>query len=208
MKRWLFARRLLKAFASSSVPFLLLSSSTFAEKIHQDVHKFEFAAAFMSAFVDLPLSLLKNIFKFLLDQKNIWNWNTIYLQFNKCSISNNSFVCFLCFSQLHVTSVCHLSVRSPAGWVCSTTGCSYLLTKKGDNILFFHLFLQLFSRQLTEEKWSFFHSSRSHVHRPSCVATEVERLNTLLQKKIGQSILGKVGEKNPCSLLTLIKKIW
>uniref|UniRef100_A0A3B3D860 Eukaryotic elongation factor 2 kinase n=1 Tax=Oryzias melastigma TaxID=30732 RepID=A0A3B3D860_ORYME len=62
----------------------------------------------------------------------------------------------------------------------------------GDNILFFHLFLQLFSRQLTEEKWSFFHSSRSHVHRPSCVATEVERLNTLLQKKIGQSILGKV----------------
>uniref|UniRef100_A0A8C6L2E8 Eukaryotic elongation factor 2 kinase n=1 Tax=Nothobranchius furzeri TaxID=105023 RepID=A0A8C6L2E8_NOTFU len=45
---------------------------------------------------------------------------------------------------------------------------------------------------LTEEKWSFFHSSRAHVHRPSCVATEVERLNTLLQKKIGQSILGKV----------------
>lgn len=46
--------------------------------------------------------------------------------------------------------------------------------------------------QLTEEKWSFYHSSRAHVHRPSCVATEVERLNTLLQKKIGQSILGKV----------------
>uniref|UniRef100_A0A8C8DRB4 Eukaryotic elongation factor 2 kinase n=1 Tax=Oryzias sinensis TaxID=183150 RepID=A0A8C8DRB4_9TELE len=45
---------------------------------------------------------------------------------------------------------------------------------------------------LTDEKWSFFHSSRSHVHRPSCVATEVERLNTLLQKKIGQSNLGKV----------------
>ncbi|XP_067343874.1 eukaryotic elongation factor 2 kinase isoform X7 [Channa argus] len=45
---------------------------------------------------------------------------------------------------------------------------------------------------LTEEKWSFFHSSRAHVHRPSCVATEVERLNTLLQKKIGQSVLGKV----------------
>ncbi|XP_071318599.1 eukaryotic elongation factor 2 kinase isoform X6 [Trachinotus anak] len=45
---------------------------------------------------------------------------------------------------------------------------------------------------LTEEKWSFFHSSRAHVHRPSCVATEVERLNTLMQKKIGQSILGKV----------------
>ncbi|KAM9426817.1 eukaryotic elongation factor 2 kinase isoform 1-T2 [Pholidichthys leucotaenia] len=47
-------------------------------------------------------------------------------------------------------------------------------------------------RRLTEEKWSFLHSSRAHVHRPSCVATEVERLNTLLQKKIGQSILGKV----------------
>ncbi|XP_070846737.1 eukaryotic elongation factor 2 kinase isoform X2 [Chaetodon trifascialis] len=45
---------------------------------------------------------------------------------------------------------------------------------------------------LTEEKWSFFHSSRAHVHRSSCVATEVERLNTLLQKKLGQSILGKV----------------
>ncbi|XP_039990363.1 eukaryotic elongation factor 2 kinase isoform X4 [Xiphias gladius] len=45
---------------------------------------------------------------------------------------------------------------------------------------------------LTEEKWSFYHSSRAHVHRSSCVATEVERLNTLLQKKIGQSILGKV----------------
>ncbi|XP_026206803.1 eukaryotic elongation factor 2 kinase isoform X2 [Anabas testudineus] len=45
---------------------------------------------------------------------------------------------------------------------------------------------------LTEEKWSFYHSSRAHVHRPSCVATEVERLNALMQKKIGQSILGKV----------------
>ncbi|XP_037610687.1 eukaryotic elongation factor 2 kinase isoform X4 [Sebastes umbrosus] len=47
-------------------------------------------------------------------------------------------------------------------------------------------------RRLTEEKWSFYHSSRAHVHRPSCVATEVERLSALLQKKIGQSILGKV----------------
>uniref|UniRef100_A0A673BVD4 Eukaryotic elongation factor 2 kinase n=1 Tax=Sphaeramia orbicularis TaxID=375764 RepID=A0A673BVD4_9TELE len=45
---------------------------------------------------------------------------------------------------------------------------------------------------LTEEKWSFFHSSRAHVHRPSCVATEVERLSALMQKKIGQSVLGKV----------------
>ncbi|XP_068610486.1 eukaryotic elongation factor 2 kinase isoform X1 [Brachionichthys hirsutus] len=48
------------------------------------------------------------------------------------------------------------------------------------------------TRRLTEEKWSFYHSSRAHVHRSSCVATEVERLNALLQKKIGQSILGKV----------------
>ncbi|XP_056901718.1 eukaryotic elongation factor 2 kinase isoform X2 [Takifugu flavidus] len=47
-------------------------------------------------------------------------------------------------------------------------------------------------RRLTEEKWSFFHSSRAHVHRSSCAATEVERINALLQKKIGQSILGKV----------------
>uniref|UniRef100_A0A8C6UK36 Eukaryotic elongation factor 2 kinase n=1 Tax=Neogobius melanostomus TaxID=47308 RepID=A0A8C6UK36_9GOBI len=46
--------------------------------------------------------------------------------------------------------------------------------------------------QLTEERWSFFHSSRAHVHRSSCVATEVERLSSLLQKKIGQSVLGKV----------------
>lgn len=45
---------------------------------------------------------------------------------------------------------------------------------------------------LTEEKWNFYHSSRAHVHRPSCVATEVERLSGLLQRKIGQSVLGKV----------------
>uniref|UniRef100_A0A3Q3NJK4 Eukaryotic elongation factor 2 kinase n=1 Tax=Labrus bergylta TaxID=56723 RepID=A0A3Q3NJK4_9LABR len=45
---------------------------------------------------------------------------------------------------------------------------------------------------LTEENWSFYHSSRAHVHRSSCVATEVERLNALLQTKIGQSNLGKV----------------
>ncbi|XP_050979869.1 eukaryotic elongation factor 2 kinase isoform X4 [Labeo rohita] len=48
-------------------------------------------------------------------------------------------------------------------------------------------------RRLTEEKWTFYHSSRSHIHRPSCVAMEVERLNTmLLERKIGKSILGKV----------------
>ncbi|XP_041938796.1 eukaryotic elongation factor 2 kinase isoform X4 [Alosa sapidissima] len=49
------------------------------------------------------------------------------------------------------------------------------------------------SPQLTDEKWSFYHSSRSHIHRPSCVAVEVERLNSLVQeRKIGKSILGKV----------------
>uniref|UniRef100_A0A8C3AX01 Eukaryotic elongation factor 2 kinase n=1 Tax=Cyclopterus lumpus TaxID=8103 RepID=A0A8C3AX01_CYCLU len=42
------------------------------------------------------------------------------------------------------------------------------------------------------ENWSFYHSSRAHVHRSSCVATEVERLSALMQKKIGQSVLGKV----------------
>ncbi|KPP60998.1 eukaryotic elongation factor 2 kinase-like, partial [Scleropages formosus] len=48
-------------------------------------------------------------------------------------------------------------------------------------------------RRVTEEKWSFFHTSRSHIHRPSCVAVEVERLNALeLERKIGKSILGKV----------------
>ncbi|XP_034414462.1 eukaryotic elongation factor 2 kinase isoform X2 [Cyclopterus lumpus] len=47
-------------------------------------------------------------------------------------------------------------------------------------------------RRLTEENWSFYHSSRAHVHRSSCVATEVERLSALMQKKIGQSVLGKV----------------
>uniref|UniRef100_A0AAY4BJ79 Eukaryotic elongation factor 2 kinase n=1 Tax=Denticeps clupeoides TaxID=299321 RepID=A0AAY4BJ79_9TELE len=47
--------------------------------------------------------------------------------------------------------------------------------------------------QLTEEKWSMFHTSRSNIHRPSCVAMEMERLNALmLEKKIGKSILGKV----------------
>ncbi|XP_033887456.3 eukaryotic elongation factor 2 kinase-like isoform X5 [Acipenser ruthenus] len=48
-------------------------------------------------------------------------------------------------------------------------------------------------RRLTEEKWKVYHASRSHVHRPSCVAVEVERLNALvLEKKIGRSNLGKV----------------
>ncbi|XP_051530145.1 eukaryotic elongation factor 2 kinase isoform X2 [Myxocyprinus asiaticus] len=48
-------------------------------------------------------------------------------------------------------------------------------------------------RRLTEEKWSFYHSSRSHIHRSSCVTMEVERLNAMVhERKIGKSILGKV----------------
>uniref|UniRef100_A0A8C4ZNM2 Eukaryotic elongation factor 2 kinase n=1 Tax=Gadus morhua TaxID=8049 RepID=A0A8C4ZNM2_GADMO len=46
---------------------------------------------------------------------------------------------------------------------------------------------------LTEEKWSFYHTARAHIHRSSCVAVEMERLNSALQeRKIGQSVLGKV----------------
>ncbi|XP_031691197.1 eukaryotic elongation factor 2 kinase isoform X3 [Oncorhynchus kisutch] len=46
---------------------------------------------------------------------------------------------------------------------------------------------------LTDEKWSVYHTSRSHVHRPSCVAVEVERLDSMiLERKTGKSILGKV----------------
>ncbi|XP_030195173.1 eukaryotic elongation factor 2 kinase isoform X2 [Gadus morhua] len=48
-------------------------------------------------------------------------------------------------------------------------------------------------RRLTEEKWSFYHTARAHIHRSSCVAVEMERLNSALQeRKIGQSVLGKV----------------
>uniref|UniRef100_A0A4W3HIS4 Eukaryotic elongation factor 2 kinase n=1 Tax=Callorhinchus milii TaxID=7868 RepID=A0A4W3HIS4_CALMI len=46
---------------------------------------------------------------------------------------------------------------------------------------------------LCEDKWNYYHSSRAHMHRPSCVAVEVQRLNAISQeKKIGKSILGKV----------------
>ncbi|XP_072275037.1 eukaryotic elongation factor 2 kinase isoform X2 [Pyxicephalus adspersus] len=47
--------------------------------------------------------------------------------------------------------------------------------------------------KVTVEKWNQFHASRVNIHRPSCVAVEVQRLNALeLEKKIGKSILGKV----------------
>ncbi|XP_069501712.1 eukaryotic elongation factor 2 kinase isoform X6 [Ambystoma mexicanum] len=47
--------------------------------------------------------------------------------------------------------------------------------------------------RISVEKWDHYHDSRVHIHRPSCVAVEVQRLNGLeLEKKIGKSILGKV----------------
>ncbi|XP_074866435.1 eukaryotic elongation factor 2 kinase isoform X1 [Carettochelys insculpta] len=49
------------------------------------------------------------------------------------------------------------------------------------------------SARVSVEKWNLYNSSRVHIHRPSCVAVEVQRLNALeLEKKIGKSILGKV----------------
>lgn len=48
--------------------------------------------------------------------------------------------------------------------------------------------------QISVEKWNLYNSSRVHIHRPSCVAQEIQRLNALeLEKKIGKSVLGKVG---------------
>uniref|UniRef100_A0A8C8RAC0 Eukaryotic elongation factor 2 kinase n=1 Tax=Pelusios castaneus TaxID=367368 RepID=A0A8C8RAC0_9SAUR len=47
--------------------------------------------------------------------------------------------------------------------------------------------------KVSVEKWNLYNSSRVHIHRPSCVAVEVQRLSALeLEKKIGKSILGKV----------------
>uniref|UniRef100_A0A8C6Y137 Eukaryotic elongation factor 2 kinase n=1 Tax=Naja naja TaxID=35670 RepID=A0A8C6Y137_NAJNA len=47
--------------------------------------------------------------------------------------------------------------------------------------------------QVSVEKWNLYNAARVHIHRPSCVAVEVQRLNGLeLEKKIGKSILGKV----------------
>nr|XP_060642633.1 eukaryotic elongation factor 2 kinase-like [Anolis sagrei ordinatus] len=49
------------------------------------------------------------------------------------------------------------------------------------------------SARVSVEKWNLFNAARVHIHRPSCVAVEVQRLNALeLEKKIGKSILGKV----------------
>uniref|UniRef100_A0A8C4VBS8 Eukaryotic elongation factor 2 kinase n=1 Tax=Falco tinnunculus TaxID=100819 RepID=A0A8C4VBS8_FALTI len=47
--------------------------------------------------------------------------------------------------------------------------------------------------RVSVEKWNLYNSSRVHIHRPSCVAQEIQRLNALeLEKKIGRSVLGKV----------------
>ncbi|XP_061456344.1 eukaryotic elongation factor 2 kinase isoform X2 [Rhineura floridana] len=49
------------------------------------------------------------------------------------------------------------------------------------------------SARVSVEKWNLYNAARIHIHRPSCVAVEVQRLNALeLEKKIGKSILGKV----------------
>ncbi|KFV02851.1 Eukaryotic elongation factor 2 kinase [Tauraco erythrolophus] len=49
------------------------------------------------------------------------------------------------------------------------------------------------SARISVEKWNLYNSSRVHIHRPSCVAQEIQRLNALeLEKKIGKSVLGKV----------------
>uniref|UniRef100_A0A8C3MCE9 Eukaryotic elongation factor 2 kinase n=1 Tax=Geospiza parvula TaxID=87175 RepID=A0A8C3MCE9_GEOPR len=49
------------------------------------------------------------------------------------------------------------------------------------------------SARVSVERWNLYNSSRVHIHRPSCVAQEIQRLNALeLEKKIGKSVLGKV----------------
>uniref|UniRef100_A0A8P0TI51 Eukaryotic elongation factor 2 kinase n=2 Tax=Canis lupus familiaris TaxID=9615 RepID=A0A8P0TI51_CANLF len=49
------------------------------------------------------------------------------------------------------------------------------------------------SGRVCVDKWNLLNPSRLHLSRPSAVALEVQRLNTLnLEKKIGKSILGKV----------------
>ncbi|XP_053132180.1 eukaryotic elongation factor 2 kinase isoform X2 [Hemicordylus capensis] len=49
------------------------------------------------------------------------------------------------------------------------------------------------SARVSVERWNLYNAARVHIHRPSCVAVEVQRLNALeLEKKIGKSILGKV----------------
>nr|XP_020655217.1 eukaryotic elongation factor 2 kinase isoform X2 [Pogona vitticeps] len=49
------------------------------------------------------------------------------------------------------------------------------------------------SARVSVEKWNLYNAARIHIHRPSCVAVEVQRLSALeLEKKIGKSILGKV----------------
>uniref|UniRef100_A0A672TTK9 Eukaryotic elongation factor 2 kinase n=1 Tax=Strigops habroptila TaxID=2489341 RepID=A0A672TTK9_STRHB len=51
----------------------------------------------------------------------------------------------------------------------------------------------MFLFQISVEKLNLYNSRRVHIHRPSCVAQEIQRLNALeLEKKIGKSVLGKV----------------
>uniref|UniRef100_A0A9J7ZIB6 Eukaryotic elongation factor 2 kinase n=1 Tax=Cyprinus carpio carpio TaxID=630221 RepID=A0A9J7ZIB6_CYPCA len=97
-------------------------------------------------------------------------------------------------SQCNADLYCELYLHSQDSENGGDSGCPSEKRSEGD-LVEYHSQVQIISwvDNLTDEKWSFYHSSRSHVHRPSCVAMEVERLNTmLLERKIGKSILGKV----------------
>ncbi|KAF3853795.1 hypothetical protein F7725_014483 [Dissostichus mawsoni] len=90
-----------------------------------------------------------------------------------------------------------LAAHGYLGWILRVEGTAAVPAREG--VMVHHRIQRHYSesdddsvRRMTEEKWSFYHSSRSHVHRSSCVATEMDRLEALMQKKIGQSILGKV----------------
>uniref|UniRef100_A0A8C1NID7 Eukaryotic elongation factor 2 kinase n=1 Tax=Cyprinus carpio TaxID=7962 RepID=A0A8C1NID7_CYPCA len=96
--------------------------------------------------------------------------------------------------QCNADLYCELYLHSQDSENGGDSGCPSEKRSEGD-LVEYHSQVQIISwlDNLTDEKWSFYHSSRSHVHRPSCVAMEVERLNTmLLERKIGKSILGKV----------------
>uniref|UniRef100_A0A8C1VRH1 Eukaryotic elongation factor 2 kinase n=1 Tax=Cyprinus carpio TaxID=7962 RepID=A0A8C1VRH1_CYPCA len=105
----------------------------------------------------------------------------------------------------HSDYYCELSLHSQDSENGGDSGYPSEKRSEGDSLDFGHGKSQCYysgclityffccNSQLTEEKWSFYHTSRSHIHRPSCVAMEVERLNTmLLERKICKSILGKV----------------
>uniref|UniRef100_A0AAY4BKR8 Eukaryotic elongation factor 2 kinase n=1 Tax=Denticeps clupeoides TaxID=299321 RepID=A0AAY4BKR8_9TELE len=97
-------------------------------------------------------------------------------------------------SRLSETSSADENISDADSVPCSPLTLSTSMGKSpGRPLMHSSFLLVLTCLQLTEEKWSMFHTSRSNIHRPSCVAMEMERLNALmLEKKIGKSILGKV----------------